>query len=120
MGPFTGYASILKGSRFLRPAQQLLEELCDVGVGGGGGGSVICGAKLSPADSSLMDPQVESLSADGSLIVDHDDDPDHHRHQLAGSSDIGVEIRKKKSRLISMLDEVCETLLLLLLIPLLN
>ncbi|XP_022971235.1 BEL1-like homeodomain protein 9 isoform X2 [Cucurbita maxima] len=30
LGPFTGYASILKGSRFLEPAQQLLEELCDV------------------------------------------------------------------------------------------
>ncbi|KAG6596386.1 BEL1-like homeodomain protein 9, partial [Cucurbita argyrosperma subsp. sororia] len=30
LGHFTGYASILKGSRFLKPAQQLLEELCDV------------------------------------------------------------------------------------------
>ncbi|EXB36701.1 BEL1-like homeodomain protein 9 [Morus notabilis] len=101
LGPFTGYASILKGSRFLKPAQQLLEEFCDVGGGGGG----ICCEKIAAADSSLMDPQVESLSADGSLIVDHDDH-DHNRHQLGGSSDIGVEIRKKKSRLISMLDEV--------------
>ncbi|RDX83154.1 BEL1-like homeodomain protein 9, partial [Mucuna pruriens] len=31
LGPFTGYASILKGSRFSKPAQQLLEELGDVG-----------------------------------------------------------------------------------------
>ena len=33
LGPFTGYASVLKGSRFLKPAQMLLEEVCDVGAG---------------------------------------------------------------------------------------
>ncbi|XP_019178399.1 PREDICTED: uncharacterized protein LOC109173615 [Ipomoea nil] len=27
-GPFTGYATILKSSRFLKPAQQLLDEVC--------------------------------------------------------------------------------------------
>nr|GMD25380.1 BEL1-like homeodomain protein 1 [Ipomoea batatas]GME10247.1 BEL1-like homeodomain protein 1 [Ipomoea batatas]GME12855.1 BEL1-like homeodomain protein 1 [Ipomoea batatas] len=29
LGPFTGYATILKSSRFLRPAQQLLYEFCN-------------------------------------------------------------------------------------------
>ncbi|KAK7272166.1 hypothetical protein RJT34_28599 [Clitoria ternatea] len=28
LGPFTGYATILKGSRFLKSAQQLLDEIC--------------------------------------------------------------------------------------------
>ncbi|XP_038680398.1 BEL1-like homeodomain protein 9 isoform X2 [Tripterygium wilfordii] len=28
LGPFTGYASILKRSRFLKPTQQILEDLC--------------------------------------------------------------------------------------------
>lgn len=28
LGPFTGYSTILRSSKFLRPAQQLLEELC--------------------------------------------------------------------------------------------
>nr|WDA53365.1 bel1-like homeodomain 9 [Erycina pusilla] len=28
LGPFTGYAAILKSSRFLKPAQQLLDEFC--------------------------------------------------------------------------------------------
>ncbi|CAH9075255.1 unnamed protein product [Cuscuta europaea] len=28
LGPFTGYAAILKSSRFLKPAQQLLDQLC--------------------------------------------------------------------------------------------
>ncbi|KAF9597025.1 hypothetical protein IFM89_014890 [Coptis chinensis] len=28
LGPFTGYATILKNSKFLKPAQQLLDEIC--------------------------------------------------------------------------------------------
>lgn len=87
LGPFTGYASVLKGSRFLKPAQQLLEEFCDVA------GRGIYAEKIA-ADSSLMDSPMESLSASG--IVD---DP--------LSCGDGGEIRRKKSRLISMLDEVC-------------
>ncbi|ONI24470.1 hypothetical protein PRUPE_2G241700 [Prunus persica] len=31
LGPFTGYASVLKRSRFLKPAQQLLEDFCGSG-----------------------------------------------------------------------------------------
>ncbi|XP_052173404.1 BEL1-like homeodomain protein 9 [Diospyros lotus] len=85
LGPFTGYASILKGSRFLKPAQQLLEELCDVGRG-------FYAEKIS-ADSSSMDPPMENLG--GSGIVD----------DSLGGGDSG-EHRRKKSRLISMLDEV--------------
>eukprot|EP00258_Populus_trichocarpa_P049607 XP_024465626.1 BEL1-like homeodomain protein 9 isoform X3 [Populus trichocarpa] len=30
LGPFTGYASILTSSRFLKPAQQILDEICGV------------------------------------------------------------------------------------------
>lgn len=30
LGPFTGYATILKSSRFLKPAQELLDEFCSV------------------------------------------------------------------------------------------
>ena len=33
LGPFTGYASILKRSSFLSPAQQLLDDFCGVGRG---------------------------------------------------------------------------------------
>ncbi len=88
LGPFTGYASILKGSRFLKPAQQLLEEFCEVA------GRGIYAEKVT-ADSSLMDSPMDSLSASG--IVD-DRDP--------LSCEDGAEIRSKKSRLISMLNEV--------------
>ncbi|TXG58699.1 hypothetical protein EZV62_016528 [Acer yangbiense] len=88
LGPFTGYASILKGSRFLKPAQQLLEEFCNVGQG-------IYAEKIT-ADSSLMDPPLMNLSSSGVV----DDDP--------LSSGDGNDNRRKKSRLISMLDEVSE------------
>ncbi|KAK2657756.1 hypothetical protein Ddye_010808 [Dipteronia dyeriana] len=86
LGPFTGYASILKGSRFLKPAQQLLEEFCNVGQG-------IYAEKIT-ADSSLMDPPLMNLTSSGAV----DDDP-----LISGD---GNDNRRKKSRLISMLDEV--------------
>lgn len=96
LGPFTGYATVLRGSRFLRPAQQLLEEFCDFG----GRGFFL--EKLPAADSSLMDPPplplpLETLSSSGATIVV--DDP-------LGVADRG-DIPRNKSGLISMLDEVC-------------
>ncbi|TQD94473.1 hypothetical protein C1H46_019894 [Malus baccata] len=84
-GPFTGYASILKGSRFLKPAQHLLEEFCDVGS------REIYSAKVLPLeDSSFFDPPIESFGDDDS--------------QMTGGD--GGESRRQNSRLISMLDEV--------------
>ncbi|XP_011077622.1 BEL1-like homeodomain protein 9 [Sesamum indicum] len=86
VGPFTGYASVLKGSRFLRPTQELMKELCDE-----------CGGIYSEkfaADSSLMDPPpLENWSRN--VVVDN----------TVALSDSGEETRKK-SRLLSMLDEV--------------
>lgn len=91
LGPFTGSAMILKGSRFLKPVQQLLEEVCDVGVRG------IYSDKVAAADddaASLMEPQpLESLSGGGITGVD----------DLIGDRNEG---RKKKPRLLTMLDEV--------------
>ncbi|XP_030480107.1 BEL1-like homeodomain protein 9 [Cannabis sativa] len=95
LGPFTGYSSILKGSRFLKPAQQLLEEFCNVG----GGSRVVYGDELA-ADPTLMESPVEGLSS-GSGGVNVDD-----VELSSGVSDGGESSRKKKSRLISMLDEV--------------
>lgn len=83
--PFTGYSSVLKGSRFLRPAQQLLEDLCDIGVRG------VYSEKIT-ADASLMETPAESLSASGIVVDD-------------SLGDVN-EGRKNKSRLLTMLDEV--------------
>lgn len=89
LGPFTGYASILKGSRFLKPAQELLEELCQVGCGINYGEKIICGG----GDVGLLDP-TPSLENCGFNV----DDP----YGCGGGAGEG----RKKSRLISMLDEV--------------
>ncbi|GER46515.1 BEL1-like homeodomain protein [Striga asiatica] len=82
LGPFTGYAFVLKGSRFLRPAQQLLEELCDMG-------RVVCMDKIGPDPGLLDPPPLDNLTGVG--IMDD-------------SGDGGEQ--KKKSRLLSMLHEV--------------
>ncbi|KAM3287801.1 BEL1-like homeodomain protein 9 [Capsicum chacoense] len=79
LGPFTGYASILKGSRFLKPAEQLMEQICDLGNINRG----IYAEKFVEVD----DVVVMDLSPDAS-----DDD--------------GSEHRRNKSNLVSMLDEV--------------
>ncbi|KAL5072992.1 hypothetical protein RYX36_011976 [Vicia faba] len=78
--PFTGYASVLKDSRFLKPAQELLEEMCEVG------GRNVCGEKVVVmADSSLMmESPLERFSEEEDPFGDG----------------------RNKSRLLTMLDEV--------------
>ncbi|CAA6656778.1 unnamed protein product [Spirodela intermedia] len=81
-GPFTGYATILNSSRFLRPAQQLLEETC----GGGVGGSLVGSGD-----------EVEALDIAGDIP---------ERTDTLDGVIGGGEQRRMKSRLILMLDEV--------------
>ncbi|EPS71587.1 hypothetical protein M569_03172, partial [Genlisea aurea] len=89
LGPFTGYASILKGSRFLKPAQQLLEELCDVSRG-----ILLEINGASPPDSPLLDPSPPPLIFCSKLDESSADCSEASEHT------------RKKSRLLSMLDEV--------------
>uniref|UniRef100_A0A6V7QUM0 Homeobox domain-containing protein n=1 Tax=Ananas comosus var. bracteatus TaxID=296719 RepID=A0A6V7QUM0_ANACO len=95
-GPFTGYAAVLNRSRFLGPAQQLLEEVCHVGrragVGDGGGGGDGSGDEGGLLD---MDPS-ETISA-----VDRGSDGGQE-----GPIAAGVEQQWKKTRLISLMEEV--------------
>lgn len=86
LGPFTGYASILKGSRFLKPAQLLLEEICDVG-------RVVYGENVMVNSGLMEDLTVDNLGRSGGDEAG------------SGGGDGGEQMRKK-SRLISMLDEV--------------
>ncbi|KAI4374206.1 hypothetical protein MLD38_012223 [Melastoma candidum] len=80
MGPFTGYSLVLRGSRFLKPAQQLLEEICDAGVG------IFAGERGSKSDPFPMEGFGEGFGD----AVNH----------------CGVR-GEKKTRLKSMLEEVC-------------
>ncbi|XAR59723.1 hypothetical protein NMG60_11015670 [Bertholletia excelsa] len=99
LGPFTGYATILKGSRFLRPAQQLLDEICSVsaraseasesvaGARGGGGGGGDSGVTSTYYGSNEIDGEGGGRFSSGEA----------HR----------PEYQQKKAKLLLMQDEVC-------------
>ncbi|PKA46102.1 BEL1-like homeodomain protein 8 [Apostasia shenzhenica] len=82
LGPFTGYSAVLNRSRFLEPARQLLEEICDLGRAGAGAGAG------DPPEMLSIDREMEGLAR--------------------VSSSVGAEEQQwKKARLISLLNEVC-------------
>jgi hypothetical protein len=92
-GPFTGYAAVLNRSRFLGPAQKLLEEICDVGG--------------RPA-------QLDRCSDDGLLDLDAMDAAGDVGHEMDSSDRAaaeavtvsGAEQQWRKTRLISLMEEV--------------
>ncbi|KAI3950935.1 hypothetical protein MKX01_037899 [Papaver californicum] len=79
--PFAGYALVLKGSRFLKPAKQLLEEFCDVSSSSNNSSR----SDFVDQDSCLMESSGDRFNCS--------DDQDEHHHW-------------RKTRLISILDEV--------------
>nr|CAB3461288.1 unnamed protein product [Digitaria exilis] len=84
-GPFTGYAAVLGKSRFLGPAQKLLEEICDVGG---------------------RPSQVDRRSDDALLGMDAmDHDMDSAAAEAVAVS--GAEQQWRKTRLISLMEDVC-------------
>ncbi|CAA0815054.1 BEL1-like homeodomain protein 8 [Striga hermonthica] len=112
LGPFTGYATILRTSRFLRPAQVLLEELC-------------CMAR--PVDTQTCEGLGKILEQDR---VSVEDDAQLGSNPIAagslfGSNGSNEKIREgegaggwtysclpnnfqKKAKLLCMQDEVCK------------
>ncbi|TVU19652.1 hypothetical protein EJB05_35815, partial [Eragrostis curvula] len=87
-GPFTGYAAVLGRSRFLGPAQKLLEEICDVGG-----------------------RPVDRRSDDGLLDMDGDLDHDMDCGERAAADAVtvsGAEQQWRKTRLISLMEDVCK------------
>lgn len=92
-GPFTGYAAVLGRSRFLLPAEKLLEEICDVG------------GAASRVDRSASDEGL--LDADPMESIDHEMDGADRVASDAGPIS-GAEQQWKKTRLISMMEEVCK------------
>lgn len=92
-GPFTGYAAVLGRSRFLAPAEKLLEEICDVG-------GAAPHVDRTASDDGLLD-------ADPMEAIDHDMDVADRAASDAGPIS-GAEQQWKKTRLISMMEEVCK------------
>ncbi|ONK54770.1 uncharacterized protein A4U43_UnF11710 [Asparagus officinalis] len=129
LGPFTGYATILKSSKFLSPAQQLLDEFC----------SAVTGAKATKQEQYGHDHRNRNMSfvgVGGSGSGSHCDDGSNYRvkggNSVASSSSFhnsmevgsaseggaGVgsgsscsieqpEIQQRKVKLLYLQEEVC-------------
>ncbi|NP_001168681.1 BEL1-like homeodomain protein 9 [Zea mays] len=84
-GPFTGYAAVLGRSRFLGPAQKLLEEICNVGG---------------------RPPHLDPLSDEGMFGMEHGmGGVDRATAEAVAVS--GAEQQWRKTRLISLMEDVC-------------
>lgn len=101
LGPFTGYATILKSSKFLRPAQQLLDELCDLAAGSSS--SIRCSSYTKKyrdgfrvSSEGYAGP--ESSSGGGGIGGDSSG---------LNESNVRPEYLQKKAKLIFMQEEVC-------------
>ncbi|KAL6841348.1 hypothetical protein ACP4OV_028866 [Aristida adscensionis] len=95
-GPFTGYAAVLGRSRFLGPAQKLLEEICDVGGRPG--------LAERRSDEGFLD-------MDAAGDVDHDMDGGDRavaEAAAAAAAVAGAEQQWRKTRLISLMEDVCK------------
>ncbi|KAM3399126.1 BEL1-like homeodomain protein 8 [Capsicum galapagoense] len=102
LGPFTGYATILKSSKFLRPAQQLLDELCDLAAGSSS--SIRCSSYTKKyrdgfrvSSESYAGP--ESSSGGGGIGGDSSG---------LNESNVRPEYLQKKAKLIFMQEEICK------------
>ncbi|KAG1361395.1 BEL1-like homeodomain protein 8 [Cocos nucifera] len=110
LGPFTGYATILKSSKFLKPAQQLLDEFCSAvkqcHVGGRS-----CGVSSSAnCDDVVAGEKEENGARGGSSAVSSS--TFHSSSTEAGVSGEFCQIHRpemqqKKAKLLYMLEEVC-------------
>ncbi|GMI81872.1 hypothetical protein HRI_001856500 [Hibiscus trionum] len=106
LGPFTGYATILKNSRFLKPAQELLDELCHFTNSNH--------FKVSDTSDGISGEINALVSADGPNAVDME--AGTSKGNNSGSSSCSFysfnescrpEYQQKKAKLVYMLEEVC-------------
>ncbi|KAG6435197.1 hypothetical protein SASPL_100067 [Salvia splendens] len=94
LGPFTGYATILRNSRFLRPAQQMLEEFC-----------CISGPK-DVENFDVSDDIFDEARVSGEGATNNDS------REAKGTSSSSESHRpenlQRKAKLLIMQDEVCK------------
>lgn len=92
LGPFTGYATILKSSKFLKPAQQLLDQLCAATFNG----------PSFPDASASVDAdaisEAETRQIEGNIGCNS---------TLEGGSSHHPEYQQTKTKLLYMHEEIC-------------
>lgn len=118
LGPFTGYATILKNSRYLKPCQELLEECCCfvksfennnnnvpkwvsrdvVGCSSSGGVDEKGSSNSGGSSSMLYGSKEKENSGDGGI---------GNNFCLSSSTSSRPECQKNKAQLLYIHDEVC-------------
>lgn len=104
LGPFTGYATILKNSKYLKPAQELLNDNCDIG-----GHELVqtCESthKILEEEMSRVSTESGASGASSSSIYGSNE------HISGGGSSLSEsyrpEFHQKKAKLLYMQEEVC-------------
>ncbi|KAL2239420.1 UNVERIFIED_CONTAM: BEL1-like homeodomain protein 9, partial [Sesamum indicum] len=112
LGPFTGYATILRSSKYLRPAQQLLDELCIVARPKHieiceGPHKILEEVRVSSdAVSNAEVPAVTGDSSGSSFVFNASNDKGREPEGASCSTDsYRPENLQKKAKLMYMLDE---------------
>ncbi|XP_023749449.1 BEL1-like homeodomain protein 8 [Lactuca sativa] len=104
LGPFTGYATILKNSKYLKPAQELLNDNCDVG----------CHELVQACDNThkILEEEMSRVStesggsgASSSTIYGSSEHISGRSSSLSES--YRPEFHQKKAKLLYMQEEVC-------------
>ncbi|PSS14019.1 BEL1-like homeodomain protein 8 [Actinidia chinensis var. chinensis] len=116
LGPFTGYATILKGSKFLKPAQVMLHEICSAmdpqpirtcEVYDKGGSDEISGS----ADAvNVAESLVGAKGGDSGVSSSTCYDSNEMSGEACDRSSSGErpEYQQKKAKLLFMHEEVCK------------
>ncbi|KAL7614175.1 hypothetical protein Lser_V15G08003 [Lactuca serriola] len=97
LGPFTGYATVLKNSKYLKPAQELLNGNCDVG------GQDLVQASHDVYSHKILEEEMSRAFSSS----DASEDPISNRNNNSGCESLRPEFHRKKARLLYMQEEVC-------------
>ncbi|KAI3706410.1 hypothetical protein L6452_24134 [Arctium lappa] len=104
LGPFTGYATILKNSKYLKPAQELLNDNCHVG-GHELGQTCDNSHKILEEEMSRVSGESGTSGASSSTIYGSNEHITGRSSSLPES--YRPEFHQKKAKLLYMQDEVC-------------
>ncbi|KAJ0857524.1 putative transcription factor Homeodomain-TALE-BEL family [Helianthus annuus] len=102
LGPFTGYATILKNSKYLEPAQELLSDSCDVG----GAHELV---QTCDSTHKILEEEMSRVSGESGASSSTIYGASEHvtGRSSALSESYLPEFHHKKAKLIYMQEEVC-------------
>ncbi|KAI3793764.1 hypothetical protein L1987_36386 [Smallanthus sonchifolius] len=100
LGPFTGYATILKNSKYIKPAQELLSRSCEIGF-----------QELAQTCHEAYSHKIleeEMSRASDCPIASYGESDEHVSGRNSSSTEsLRPEFHRKNARLLYMQEEVC-------------